>query len=52
MYPDATYVVTAVVDRRIDGMAAFRWKADAKDFVEIDLGVQVTVGKTPAENSR
>jgi [CysO sulfur-carrier protein]-S-L-cysteine hydrolase len=52
MYPDAAYVVTAVVERRIDGMAAFRWSAEVKDFVEIELGVQATVGETPAENSR
>ncbi len=52
MYPDATYVVTAVVERRIDGMAAFRWSPEAKDFVEIDLGARATRGETPAENSR
>jgi proteasome lid subunit RPN8/RPN11 len=52
MYPDATYVVTAVIDRRVDGMAAFRWNPTAKDFLEVDLGTRATLGTTSAENSR
>ena len=52
MYPDTTYVVTSVVERRIEGMAAFRWSAGAKDFVEIDLGMRAAAGPTPAENTR
>jgi len=38
-YPDATYVVTSVVDGRVDGMAAFRWDATQRDFTPVELSV-------------
>jgi proteasome lid subunit RPN8/RPN11 len=31
-YPTATYVVTSVMDGRVDAMAAFRWDAAQRDF--------------------
>jgi proteasome lid subunit RPN8/RPN11 len=37
-YPEATYVVTSVVQGRVAAMAAFRWDAVARDFVTVDLG--------------
>lgn len=40
MYPDATYVVLSVVEGRIAARGAFRWSADAKDFVPIDLRLE------------
>jgi proteasome lid subunit RPN8/RPN11 len=38
-YPEATYVVTSVVEGRVDAVAAFRWDASARDFLATDLGV-------------
>jgi [CysO sulfur-carrier protein]-S-L-cysteine hydrolase len=35
-YPDATYVVVSVVQRRVDGTGAFRWDAALRDFAPID----------------
>ena len=37
MYPDTTYVVVSVVEGRVAAMGAFRWNAEAKDFVPIDV---------------
>lgn len=36
-YPDATYVVVSVVDRRVAAVNAFRWDADRRDFLPVDL---------------
>jgi proteasome lid subunit RPN8/RPN11 len=40
-YPDATYVVASVRDRRPEGLAAFRWDPEQRDFVSVDVGVTV-----------
>ena len=37
MYPDATYLVTAVLGGRAEATAAFRWSQEARDFVAVDL---------------
>jgi adenylyltransferase/sulfurtransferase len=42
-YPDASYVVTSVVEGRADAVAAFRWDASANDFVATDLGVDAGI---------
>jgi adenylyltransferase/sulfurtransferase len=42
-YPEATYVVTSVMDGRADAVASFRWDAGAKDFVPVDLGVDAGI---------
>ncbi len=42
-YPDATYLVTSVVDGRPDAIAAFRWDADTRDFTAVDLGVDAGI---------
>jgi adenylyltransferase/sulfurtransferase len=34
-YPTATYVVTSVLEGRVDAMAAFRWDAAAGDFADV-----------------
>jgi proteasome lid subunit RPN8/RPN11 len=36
-YPAAVYVVTSVVAGRIDASAAFRWDAERRDFVPVEL---------------
>lgn len=36
-YPGAVYVVTSVVRGVVDGMAAFRWDPDCRDFVAMEL---------------
>jgi adenylyltransferase/sulfurtransferase len=36
MYPDTTYVVVSVVNRRAEAVAAFRWDAGAGDFVPVE----------------
>jgi proteasome lid subunit RPN8/RPN11 len=40
-YPEATYVVASVRDRRGEGLAAFRWDPEQRDFVSVDVGVTV-----------
>ena len=35
-YPDTTYIVTSVVDRRVEAMAAFRWDPAARDFTPVE----------------
>jgi adenylyltransferase/sulfurtransferase len=42
-YPDAIYIVTAVVEGRAQAAAAFRWDPAAHDFLEVDLGATTTV---------
>ena len=37
MYPEATYVVTAVLGGRAEETAAFRWSPEARDFGAVDL---------------
>jgi proteasome lid subunit RPN8/RPN11 len=36
-YPDAIYLVTAVLDGRLDATAGFRWEAERRDFVPVGL---------------
>jgi proteasome lid subunit RPN8/RPN11 len=36
-YPDAVYVVTSVMDGKVDAAAAFRWDAGRRDFVLMEL---------------
>jgi len=36
-YPDAIYLVTSVIDGRLDATAAFRWEATRRDFVPVSL---------------
>jgi proteasome lid subunit RPN8/RPN11 len=38
-YPDATYVVISVRAGRPDAVAAFRWDAERRDFVAVDVGL-------------
>jgi proteasome lid subunit RPN8/RPN11 len=38
-YPQATYVVTSVLEGRVDAMAAFRWEPTQRDFAAIELAV-------------
>ena len=42
-YPEAAYVVTAVVSGRVDAVAAFRWDAARRDFMPVDLGVDAAI---------
>jgi proteasome lid subunit RPN8/RPN11 len=35
-YPDSTYIVTSVMNGRVDGMAAFRWDAGRRDFSGVE----------------
>ncbi|HYE92567.1 MAG TPA: Mov34/MPN/PAD-1 family protein [Terriglobales bacterium] len=35
-YPETTYIVTSVVDRRVDAMAAFRWDPAMKEFAPVE----------------
>jgi proteasome lid subunit RPN8/RPN11 len=37
-YPETTYVVTSVVAGRPEGLKAFRWDAERRDFVEVEVG--------------
>ncbi len=36
-YPQTTYVVTSVVDGRVDAMAAFRWDPAQRDFAPVEF---------------
>jgi proteasome lid subunit RPN8/RPN11 len=36
-YPEATYIVAAVVQRRAEAVAAFRWEPTRRDFLPVDL---------------
>jgi len=36
-YPGTVYVVTSVRDGRVDAVAAFRWDAERRDFVAMEL---------------
>jgi proteasome lid subunit RPN8/RPN11 len=49
MYPDASYVVVSVVNRRVEAIGAFRWDTERRDFVPVDL-VDTAAGRssTPA----
>jgi len=38
-YPAASYVVTSVVQGRVEAMAAFRWDPHRRDFAAVDLGL-------------
>lgn len=36
-YPDATYVVVSVVERRVAAVNGFRWDAGRRDFLPVEL---------------
>jgi len=36
-YPHTTYVVTSVMEGRVDAMAAFRWDPALKDFSQVEM---------------
>ena len=36
-YPAAVYIVTSVVAGRVEAVAAFRWDAERRDFVPVEL---------------
>jgi proteasome lid subunit RPN8/RPN11 len=38
-YPTATYVVTSVMDGRVDAMAAFRWDPGQREFAAVEMSV-------------
>jgi proteasome lid subunit RPN8/RPN11 len=38
-YPHATYVVTSVMEGRVDAMAAFRWNPTQREFGAVDMSV-------------
>jgi [CysO sulfur-carrier protein]-S-L-cysteine hydrolase len=44
-YPEATYLVTAVMEGRLGDTAAFRWDAGRRDFVAVDLPRLETSGR-------
>lgn len=37
LYPEAAYLVTSVINRRVEATAAFRWDGARRDFVPVDL---------------
>ncbi len=37
-YPETTYIVTSVIAGRPEAVAAFRWDAERRDFVAVDVG--------------
>lgn len=39
-YPAATYVVTSVMNGRVEGMAAFRWDPAQRDFASVELSAE------------
>jgi proteasome lid subunit RPN8/RPN11 len=51
-YPDSTYVVTSVMNGRVDAMAAFRWDAARRDFLLVDDPSLATAHETPTRSSR
>ena len=51
-YPDSTYVVTSVVNGRVDAMAAFRWDAARRDFLPVDDPSLAAAPETPTRSSR
>jgi [CysO sulfur-carrier protein]-S-L-cysteine hydrolase len=42
-WPDTTYVVVSVRDRRVDAIAGFRWDPELRDFGPVDLGVDAAI---------
>jgi len=54
-YPDAVYLVTSVMNGRLDATAAFRWDASRRDFVAVRMEDGSTMdggtGGRPAERS-
>ena len=51
-YPDSTYVVTSVMNGRVDAMAAFRWDAARRDFLPVDDPSLAAAHETPTRSSR
>jgi [CysO sulfur-carrier protein]-S-L-cysteine hydrolase len=50
-YPESIYVVTSVINRRVDAIGAFRWDPERRDFVAlIDPSLAVT-DDAPARSS-
>ena len=43
-YPDAIYLVTSVMNGRLDATAAFRWEASRRDFVAVSMEDGSTMG--------
>jgi len=41
-YPGAVYVVASVMEGRLAAIAGFRWSAEARDFVPVDLAEAAT----------
>jgi [CysO sulfur-carrier protein]-S-L-cysteine hydrolase len=56
-YPDAIYLVTSVMNGRVEATAAFRWDASRRDFVAVSMEDGSTMdggtstGGRPAERS-
>ena len=51
-YPQAIYVVTSVVERRVDAMAAFQWDAEKNNFLAVeDASLAVVPVTTDARSS-
>ena len=42
-YPDATYVVTSVMNGHAAAVCAFRWNTPQRDFVPVDLGIDAGI---------
>jgi proteasome lid subunit RPN8/RPN11 len=51
-YPDSTYLVTSVMNGRVDAMAAFRWDAGRRDFLSVDDPSLAASHETPTRSSR
>ena len=41
-YPGATYVVTSVVNGRVDAMAAYRWDPARREFAAVEMSEEAT----------
>ena len=50
-YPNAVYVVTSVLEGRVDAMAAFRWDAGQRDFSRVQLSSSDAEGQVHVRSS-
>jgi proteasome lid subunit RPN8/RPN11 len=48
-YPEANYVVTSVMNGRVEAMVAFRWEPARRDFVAVD---DPSLAAAPASRAR